>query len=133
LGTLFEALSNFGALGVIVMLMILGYLVPKTTVDRLDTENKLLKDSLDIERKRSDELSKVGDVTGQLLKALTDSMERRPLCGDGIGNWTNALLMRQWSIKSLSNRLKTPNTKLKIWKRRLKCKKAFRTIHLLTQ
>lgn len=133
MGTLFAALSNFGALGVIVMLMILGYLVPKTTVDRLDTENKLLKDSLDIERKRSDELSKVGDVTGQLLKALTDSMERRPLCGDGIGSWTNALSTRQWSFKSLSKRLKTPNIKRKTWKRLLKCKKAFHMIRLRMQ
>jgi hypothetical protein len=78
MGTLYTALLNFGALGVVVALMVIGYLVPKPTVDRLETENKLLRDALDIERKRNDELSKVGDVTGQLLRALTDSMERRP-------------------------------------------------------
>ena len=73
------ALVNFGMGGAVILAIILGYLVPKPTVDGLREENAELKAAnaeyrraLDLERQRSDAAIQVGSVTNQLIGALAN-------------------------------------------------------------
>lgn len=69
---LITVLANAGVAGVVVILMILGWLVPKPTVARLEAENTALRTSRDTERQRADEAVQAGRVTTQLIAALAD-------------------------------------------------------------
>ena len=66
------ALTNFGALGVVLILIMIGWLVPKPFFDRLEDENKHLKEALRIERQRGTDAENAGRVTTQLITALQD-------------------------------------------------------------
>ena len=69
---LVTALVNFGAAGVVVILIILGLLVPKPFYARLEEENRLLREALQLERQRSNDAAATAGVTNQLIHALTD-------------------------------------------------------------
>lgn len=76
--SLVTILVNLGTGGVVVVLMILGYLVPKPTVTRLtedgahkDEEIAKLTEALALERQRSNDATQAAMVTNQLIGALT--------------------------------------------------------------
>lgn len=74
---LIAVLTNGGVAGVVVILMILGWLVPKWVYANLEKENKHLREALDLERQRNKEaVSQVG-VTNQLISALVSLAEKR--------------------------------------------------------
>ena len=68
--TIVTVLANAGVAGIVVILMILGFLIPKPTYTRLEAENKSLRDALQLERRRADEASEAGRVTNQLIAAV---------------------------------------------------------------
>jgi hypothetical protein len=71
-------LVNLGAGFVVVILVILGYLVPRPEFRRLLEENEKLREALEMERQRSNEIAQAGAVANQLISALTSlASERR--------------------------------------------------------
>jgi len=75
---LITALFNLGWGGLVVLLILGGYLVPKLTHQRVVTENarkdeviERLQVALDLERQRSNDATQAGAVTVQLIGALT--------------------------------------------------------------
>lgn len=68
--SLIAGIVNLGFGGAIVVLMILGYLVPRPSVTRLLRENEELKRALDMERQRSDDAHRAASVTSQIVGAL---------------------------------------------------------------
>lgn len=87
--TLVAALTNFGALGTVMVLIVLGWLVPKPYFTKLEEENRLLREALNLERQRGTDAEQAGRVTGQLIHALQDlAAERRhrEQGGDGPGH-----------------------------------------------
>ena len=73
-----SVLANLGTGGVVVLLIILGYLVPKPTHTRAveDSAHKdevigKLQEALALERQRSNDASQTAAVTNQLIGALT--------------------------------------------------------------
>lgn len=78
---LVTALTNFGALGVVLILILAGWLVPKPYFARLEEENRALREALAIERQRGTDAEQAGRVTTKLIGALTDlaaEKARRP-------------------------------------------------------
>lgn len=76
--SLITVLTNLGTGGVVVILIILGYLIPKPTHSRVleDSERKdevieKLQEALALERQRSNDATQAGAVTNQLIGALT--------------------------------------------------------------
>ena len=76
--SLISILANLGTGGVVVLLIILGYLVPKPTHTRVleDSARKdetidKLTEALALERQRSNDATQAGAVTNQLIGALT--------------------------------------------------------------
>jgi hypothetical protein len=69
--SLTAVLVNLGTGGIVVVLMIFGYLVPKPAFQRLIDENDKLKEALALERQRSNDATQAGTVTNQLIGALT--------------------------------------------------------------
>ena len=78
--TLVTVLINAGVAGVVVILLILGFLVPKWAYSRLEQENKSLREALELERQRAGEAASTQTVTNQLIGALVDlAAERKGL------------------------------------------------------
>jgi hypothetical protein len=75
--SLITIVANLGTGGVVIVLIILGYLVPKPAYTRLLEENDKLKDALELERQRSDDATKAGEVTNQLIGGLVRLAEHR--------------------------------------------------------
>jgi hypothetical protein len=76
--SLVSVLTNLGTGGIVVVLIILGYLIPKPTHTRAleDSEHKdeeidRLQEALALERQRSNDASQAATVTNQLIGALT--------------------------------------------------------------
>ena len=76
--SLVSVLTNLGTGGVVIILIILGYLVPKPTHSRAleDSARKdeiieKLQEALALERQRSNDATQAGAVTNQLIGALT--------------------------------------------------------------
>lgn len=65
-------LTNFGLGGLVIMLIITGFLVPKPTHEKLEKENERLIAALEIERNRNTELAGTTGTTARLIGALTD-------------------------------------------------------------
>ena len=75
---LITIVSNLGWGGIIVVLIVLGYLVPKPAHTRALEENSRkdevigkLQEALALERQRSNDATQAGAVTNQLIGALT--------------------------------------------------------------
>lgn len=71
-------LSNLGIGGIIVLLVVLGYLIPKPTYIKVSEDNESkdreiakLQEALNLERQRSNEAVQAATVTNQLIGALT--------------------------------------------------------------
>ena len=76
--SLTAVLINLGTGGIVVVLMILGYLAPKPAFQRILDENDKLKEALALERQRSDDATQSSVVTNQLIGALASlAAERR--------------------------------------------------------
>jgi len=76
--SLVSVLVNLGTGGVVVVLMILGFLVPKPTHTKAledsahkDEEIAKLQEALALERQRSNDATQAATVTNQLIGALT--------------------------------------------------------------
>lgn len=65
-------LANAGTAGVIIIVIIAGWLVPKWAYAKLEAENRLLRKALDLERERAGEAASTHGVTNQLIGALVD-------------------------------------------------------------
>jgi len=77
---LIDVLVNAGTAGVVIGLIIFGYLVPKWAYSRLESENHSLREALDLERQRNGEIASTAGVTNQLIGALVDlAAERKAL------------------------------------------------------
>jgi hypothetical protein len=76
--SLITIVSNLGTGGVVIVLIILGYLIPKPTHTRAledsahkDEEIAKLQEALALERQRSNDATQAATVTNQLIGALT--------------------------------------------------------------
>ena len=76
--SLVSVLVNLGTGGVVVVLMILGFLIPKPTHTKAledsahkDEEIAKLQEALALERQRSNDATQAATVTNQLIGALT--------------------------------------------------------------
>ena len=76
--SLISVLSNLGTGGIVIVLIVLGYLVPKPTHSRAledsahkDEEISKLQEALALERQRSNDATQAATVTNQLIGALT--------------------------------------------------------------
>jgi len=67
---LITVLANLGTGGVVIVLIVLGYLIPKPAYAQLLEENEKLKDALALERQRADDASRAGEVTNQLIGGI---------------------------------------------------------------
>ena len=74
---LITVLTNAGVAGVVVILLILGWLVPKWAYSRLEEENRHLREALEAERQRAGEAAASAGVTNQLIGALVDLAAER--------------------------------------------------------
>lgn len=70
-------LINAGVAGIVVILLIFGWLVPKWAYSKLEEENKLLREALALERQRGGEAAGQMGVTNQLIGALVELAEAR--------------------------------------------------------
>lgn len=70
-------LINAGVAGIVVILLISGFLVPKWVYSRLENENKDLRQALQLERQRNKEVASAAGVTNQLIGALVNLAEER--------------------------------------------------------
>lgn len=75
--SLISVLANLGAGGIVVVLIILGYLIPKPAYARLEKENEKLQVANDILgeanatlRTTNNNLSSSGQLTNQVVQAL---------------------------------------------------------------
>ena len=75
---LITVLSNLGAPAVVLILVVLGYLVPKPVHTRVLDESarkdeviEKYREALDLERQRSNDATQAGAVTNRLIGALT--------------------------------------------------------------
>lgn len=81
---LVDALVKNGLGGIVVMVIIGGWLVPSRFYRRLEEENRLLREALDLERERSAEAAATASTTNRLIEALTDlAAEKRGLPSPG--------------------------------------------------
>ena len=76
--SLIIAVANLGFGGVIIVLIICGYLVPRPAYKRVTNESarkdkviEKLQEALTLERQRSNDAAQAGAVTNQLIGALT--------------------------------------------------------------
>ena len=76
--SLISVLANLGMGGVVVVLIVLGYLVPKPAHTRVLEESarkdeviEKLQEAVALERQRSNDVTQAGAVTNQLIGALT--------------------------------------------------------------
>jgi hypothetical protein len=83
-------LANFGCAGVVVVLMILGFLVPKYSVDKMEKryqeyierqEHTIARqqEALSVERRANAELRDAGSTTTQLIEALVEVTAKQAL------------------------------------------------------
>src|SRR5215469_15462418 len=71
-------LTNAGVAGVVIILMIGGWLVPRWIYKNLEKENKHLREALDLERQsRKEALNQGVTTTNQLIGALVNLAEKR--------------------------------------------------------
>jgi hypothetical protein len=75
--SLISVLANLGTGGVVVILIILGYLVPKPSYSRVleesarkDTVIEHLQQALALERQQANDVAQAGAVTNQLIDGL---------------------------------------------------------------
>jgi len=72
-------LINAGVAGVVILLMMFGWLVPKWAYSRLEDENRDLREALRLERQRNAEIGGTAGITNQLIGALVNlADERKP-------------------------------------------------------
>ena len=72
-------ITNAGIAGIVIVLIITGYLVPKSYYTKLDEENTHLKEALRLERQRANEVTASAAITNHLIGALTDlAAEKHP-------------------------------------------------------
>ena len=77
---LVTVLINAGIAGVVVLLMIFKWLVPKWVYDKAEAEARYYREALELERQRNAELASTTDTTTKLIGALADlATERRAL------------------------------------------------------
>jgi hypothetical protein len=77
---LITVLADSGVAGVVILLLIFGWLVPKWVYSRLEEENRHLREALELERQRNGEIASTAGVTNQLIGALVDlASEHRTL------------------------------------------------------
>lgn len=76
---LIGVLSNLGTGGVVIVLIILGYLIPKGAHTRVLEESARkdetidkLQEALDLERQRGNDVAAAGTVTNQLIAAVVN-------------------------------------------------------------
>lgn len=70
-------LINAGVAGIVIILLVIGYLVPKWAYSRLEDENRDLREALLLERQRNGEIAGTAGITNQLIGALVDLAEAR--------------------------------------------------------
>lgn len=76
--TLITFLSNAGTAGIVVVLLAIGVLVPRWAYKKLEEENRLLREALDTERLRANDVTKSAGVTNQLIEAIVNlAVEQR--------------------------------------------------------
>lgn len=75
--SLLNLLANLGTGGIVIILIVLGYLVPKPTHTRVLEESahkdeviEKLQEAVTLERQRADDASQAGGVTNQLIGGL---------------------------------------------------------------
>jgi hypothetical protein len=69
-------ITGAGVAGAVVLAMILGYLVPKPSVDRLEKEIEEYKQALVLERQRADAAVMAAKSTNDILAALREEKHR---------------------------------------------------------
>ena len=69
---LINALANGGVAGVVLIVVIGGWLVPRPFFAKLEEENRLLREALDLERERAGDAAATASTTNQLIAALAD-------------------------------------------------------------
>lgn len=70
-----EWFANFGAVGIVIVLLLTGVLVTGKEHSRLEAENERLKDALAIERQRNNDLLTWASVGAQAMKAVATVAE----------------------------------------------------------
>jgi hypothetical protein len=70
-------LVNAGVAGIVIVLLIMGWLVPKWAYSKLEEENRLLREALSLERQRNGEVVSQMGITNQLVGALVELAESR--------------------------------------------------------
>lgn len=79
-----DFLLNFGALGVFVILMLTGVLVPGFFYRKLEKENETYRDALAVERQRNADLQQFAATGQKAIVALAEvAQENRGLRGGG--------------------------------------------------
>ena len=88
--TTIQWLLNFGALGLVFVLMVSGMLVPGWVYRNLKDANDKLQDALTLERERNQGLQQVATTGAQAMQALTQLAEehRASRAGDAYGDLT---------------------------------------------
>ncbi len=70
-------LVNAGVAGIVIILIIAGWLVPKWAFSKLEDENNSLREALRLERQRNSETTSQLGITNQLIGALVELAEKR--------------------------------------------------------
>lgn len=75
-------LTNFGALGVVLLLLVTGVLVPGWAYRKLEKENQDYRDALQVERQRNSDLQQFASTGQKALASLAEvAAERRAEAG----------------------------------------------------
>lgn len=78
-------LVNAGVAGIVIILLIAGWLVPKWAYSKLEEENRLLQEALDLQRQRNADMASQMGITNQLIGAVVElAEERKPGGGKGL-------------------------------------------------
>jgi len=72
---------TYGPLGLFCLLLLLGWIVPKPFMTKLESENEFLKRALETERTLRAEAARAALTTNQLLDALTAVAAQRQASG----------------------------------------------------
>jgi hypothetical protein len=69
---LLTVLINSGAFGIIAILFMTGWIVPKAVFSKVEKERDTYKQATEVERKRADEATSNTTLNNRLLQALID-------------------------------------------------------------
>jgi hypothetical protein len=72
-----QFLMNFGALGVVLVLILSGILVPGFFYRKLERENEVYRDALSVERQRNSDLQQFAATGQKAIAALAQVAEER--------------------------------------------------------